>query len=145
MGIVVFIMTTDPVVWFVMFLIPSGIWLWGAMFLNPGSLPSTTHEEQWKRLMNKDMDEVKNIIALHTNINEPFYPLERRGPARFFEWISRLARRYRRTLHWLYTVVNFAILMRVIRFLGVLTVLLENVLSAKIPTFIWVIYLFIFF
>lgn len=30
-----------------------GIWLWGAMFLNPGSLPSTVHEEQWKRLTNR--------------------------------------------------------------------------------------------
>lgn len=35
--------------------LPSAVWLWGVVFLNPGSLPSSVHEEQWKRLLNINM------------------------------------------------------------------------------------------
>src|SRR4051794_31436512 len=55
-------------VFLVMYLLPSGIWLWGAMFLNPGSLPSSVHEEQWKRLINRDMRETNEIIREHTTL-----------------------------------------------------------------------------
>lgn len=41
MGIIVFALSVDWYVWILMFLAPSGVWLWGAMFLNPGSLPTT--------------------------------------------------------------------------------------------------------
>eukprot|EP01118_Nematostelium_gracile_P008148 TRINITY_DN268_c0_g2_i3.p1 TRINITY_DN268_c0_g2~~TRINITY_DN268_c0_g2_i3.p1 ORF type:complete len:625 (+),score=123.19 TRINITY_DN268_c0_g2_i3:140-1876(+) len=64
MGILVFALSVDWYVWILMYLAPSGVWLWGAMFLNPGSLPTTVHEEQWKRLTNKDMQETLSLIHI---------------------------------------------------------------------------------
>ena len=33
------------------------------MLPTKGSLPTTIHEEQWKRLMNRDMEETDKIVA----------------------------------------------------------------------------------
>jgi len=137
MGVLALILGGSWLVFAVMYLLPSGIWLWGAMFLNPGSLPSTVHEEQWKRLMNRDMQEAREIIKQITGRLEHRTPIRGSFLKRFFVGIWRSIKQLFRVLHYIYTVVNFAIHMRVVRFIAMLTLLWENILSENIPTFIF--------
>jgi len=137
MGILALILGGSWLVFVVMYLLPSGIWLWGAMFLNPGSLPSTVHEEQWKRLMNRDMQEARDIVK------QRFSHLEHKAPIRgsfikkFFVGIWRSIKQFGQLLLYVYHVVNFAIHMRVVRLIAMLTLLWENIISERIPTFIF--------
>jgi len=137
MGIIVFALSQDWYVWLLMFLAPSGIWLWGAMFLNPGSLPTTVHEEQWKRLMNKDMEETKEVVRKHSRLHEYEAPIRGNGLKRSFLKTARAIKRFFLVIHWLYTLLNFAIHTRVIRLIGVCTSFWKTVFAEKIPTFIF--------
>lgn len=93
-----------------MYLLPSGIWLWGAMFLNPGdspnplpthsqgSLPSSVHEEQWKRLVNRDMKETNEIIQSHTSLFEYHPPIKGNILKKIFGYICMHLFMYRANL-----------------------------------------------
>jgi len=138
MGILVLILSGNVIVWGVMYLLPSGIWLWGAVALNPGSLPSSVHEEQWKRLMNVDMKQASLIVKKHTKIEQYKYdPIVGNAAKRFFVRIGRSIRHFFRVVHWVYTAVNFAIHTRVTRLLAVIVVFWKWVLAFTIPTFIF--------
>eukprot|EP01117_Protostelium_nocturnum_P012632 TRINITY_DN464_c0_g1_i1.p1 TRINITY_DN464_c0_g1~~TRINITY_DN464_c0_g1_i1.p1 ORF type:complete len:1664 (+),score=604.92 TRINITY_DN464_c0_g1_i1:191-5182(+) len=138
MGFLVLILSGNVLVWAVMYLLPSGIWLWGAMALNPGSLPSSVHEEQWKRLMNEDMKQSSLIVKKHTKIDEYRYdPIKGNGMKRFFIKIGRGIKYAWKVIIWVYTAVNFAIHTRVTRLFAVLVIFYKWVFSARIPTFIF--------
>jgi len=124
-------------VFLIMYLLPSGIWLWGAMFLNPGSLPSTVHEEQWKRLINRDMQEARDIVRHHVGLDHHRKPITGNVFKRFFKHIARGVRRFFQGLHWVYTIVNFAIQMRIVRLIAIFTLGWEYIFAEKIPTFIF--------
>lgn len=73
-----------------MYLAPSGVWLWGAHFLNPGSLPTTVHEEQWKRLMNRDMEETREVVQGHAKFDVHMKPVRGNVCKKFFVGKRRL-------------------------------------------------------
>eukprot|EP01117_Protostelium_nocturnum_P012633 TRINITY_DN464_c0_g2_i1.p1 TRINITY_DN464_c0_g2~~TRINITY_DN464_c0_g2_i1.p1 ORF type:complete len:1660 (+),score=594.70 TRINITY_DN464_c0_g2_i1:519-5498(+) len=137
MGIIALAFSRNFAVFLVMYLLPSGIWLWGATFLNPGSLPSTVHEEQWKRLTNIDLQQTAKIVKSHTRIDYHPSPIKRNFFFAFFIKIWRLVKYTGRILHWLYTILNFAVFTRVVRFIGVITLLFEWIFASRIPTFIF--------
>ncbi|PRP84007.1 callose synthase 7-like [Planoprotostelium fungivorum] len=137
MGILALSFSGSFLVFLVMYLLPSGIWLWGAIFLNPGSLPSTVHEEQWKRLMNVDMQQAAQIVKEHSRID--YHPPEppRNWFKRIFVKMWRLFTYGLRVVHWLYTLLNFAVFMRVVRFIAILALLWEWIFAQKIATFLF--------
>jgi hypothetical protein len=137
MGILVFALSVDWFVWILMYLAPSGVWLWGAMFLNPGSLPTTVHEEQWKRLMNKDMEETRQLIRHHVKLDQYLPPVKGNAVKRFFLGIKRAFYKGYQVIHWVYTVVNFTIHTRVVRLIALLSMFIQYVFSSTIPTFIF--------
>jgi len=136
MGIIVVAVSRNPAIWIVMYVLPSGIWLWGAMFLNPGSLPNDVHQEQWKRLTNKDMDTVDEIIEKHCK------PRGYQKPTgfflnRFFVGLYRRGVQGYRSLHYLYISINFAVHMRILRAISVVAILWDECLTKKIPTYVF--------
>jgi len=138
MGFLVLILSGNVLVFAVMYLLPSGIWLWGAMALNPGSLPSSVHEEQWKRLMNADMKQVNLIVKKHTKIEQYKYdPIVGNAAKRFFVRMGRSIRYFFRVILWVYTAINFAIHVRVTRLFAVIVVFWKWVMASTIPTFIF--------
>jgi hypothetical protein len=137
MGIIVFALSVDWYVWILMYLAPSGVWLWGAMFLNPGSLPTTVHEEQWKRLMNKDMEETKEVVRRHSKSRGYQPPVQGNLLKRLFVKTGRAIKRFFRVIHWLYTLINFAIHTRALRLLSVVTNFWMTVFADKIPTYVF--------
>jgi len=138
MGIIVFGITVDFFIFILMYMAPAGVWLWGAMFLNPGSLPTTVHEEQWKRLTNRDMQEVSDVVRQHSKLDVYQPPVKGNILKRFFVRIGRAVRSFWRALHYIYTVVNFAIQMRIVRLIAVLATFWENIMASRIPTYIFV-------
>ena len=137
LGVLWLCLSGNWLVFFVMYVLPAGIWLWGAMFLNPGALPSSVHEEQWKRLMNRDMIETDEIVREHTKRDVYYKPPQGNAFKRFFIRIGQRYSRFVRFCHWVYTSINFAVHTRVIRFLAVLTMGFELIFSRQIPTFIF--------
>jgi len=137
MGIFALGFSGNFAIFLVMYLLPSGIWLWGAIFLNPGALPSTVHEEQWKRLMNIDMEQTAKIVREHSCIDyhppePPLNPFKR-----FFVKLWRHIKYGFRIIHWLYTLLNFAVFMRVTRFIGILALIWEWVMANRIAVHIF--------
>jgi len=137
LGILSLIIGGSIWVFLVMYLLPSGIWLWGAMFLNPGSLPSTVHEEQWKRLINRDMQETRDIVRHHVGLDHYRPPVTGNVLKRFFKHIGRGIKRGIQGIHLIYTVVNFGIQMRIVRVIAIFTLGWEYIFAEKIPTFIF--------
>lgn len=131
MGMVALFLSGNILLFIFMFLLPSAIWLWGAMFLNPGALPSTVHEEQWKRLVNRDMEETKGIVLKHVKWNA-FDPIEQRS---FF--LRRWYKSIIKSIHYVYTAINFGLHTRVLRFIAIIVLLWGLVFSSKIPTYIF--------
>jgi hypothetical protein len=136
-GIVVLILSKNVTVFIVLYLLPSAIWLWGASFLNPGALPTNVHEEQWKRLTNRDLQETKEIVSSHARINEYYGPIKGNIVRRMAVKSYLATKDLFKGLHWLYTWFNFAIHMRVVRFIALVTLGYEMVLAPKIPTLIF--------
>lgn len=62
------------------------------MFLNPGSLPSTVHEEQWKRLMNIDTEQGRELVKLHSKLNK-YHPPPQGTKSQFDEVLSSILNR----------------------------------------------------
>lgn len=135
MGIIALIFSGDFIVFFVMYFLPAGIWLWGAMFLNPGSLPNTVHEEQWKRLLNQDMKQVHEIIQNHINIDSYQSITTNSKIKKFFIKVGRNISYIFKAFYWIYTVINFSIHTRVVRFISLIVLFWNYVISETIPVF----------
>lgn len=133
MGIFVIILTGNIWIFLFMYFFPSSIWLWGSMFLNPGSLPSNVHEKQWKRLINTDMEQIKIIIKKHSSIDTYRPKIQgnviKKLLCNFFRKIGNIGRIF----HWIYTLINFSILIRFLRFFGLLTIVWLYIFPEKIP------------
>jgi hypothetical protein len=83
------------------------------------------------------MEEARLIVNIHTKIKDVYPPKQKYGISGAFETLGRSFQKYSRTVHWIYTGVNFALFMRVVRFIGIITVLWQNVITEHIPTFIY--------
>jgi hypothetical protein len=136
LGIIVLILSGNFVVFFVLYFLPSAIWLWGASFLNPGALPTTVHEEQWKRLVNRDMKETTEVIRDHVKFLRN-KPLRGNCLRRLAIEIGRCITNFFKTIHWLYTLINFTVHMRVTRFIAIVAMVYELILAPVIPTHIF--------
>lgn len=136
-GIIVLILSKNAAVFFILYLLPAAIWLWGASFLNPGALPTNVHEEQWKRLTNRDLQETKEIVSSHAKINEYYGPIKGNILKKIAIKAYLSTKDIFKGIHWLYTWINFAIHMRVVRFIALVTLGYEMVLAPKIPTLIF--------
>jgi hypothetical protein len=137
LGFFQLVLSGNFLVFLVMYVLPAGIWLWGAMFLNPGALPTTVHEEQWKRLINRDMQETDEIIKEHTKSDKFRAPATGFALKRAFIKFGRQFSNFANFCHWVYTVINFGIHTRVVRVLAIFTLGWEMIFSSRIPTFIF--------
>jgi len=132
-GILVLILSGDALVFFILYFLPAAIWLWGPSFLNPGSLPTNVHEEQWKRLVNRDMEETNQIIDAHMKL-PPYKPIGGNIITRSFGRLTRSIAYWGKRIIGIYTYVNFVVHMRAVRFIALLTIVYELVLAPFIPT-----------
>jgi len=107
MGIIVFAFSGDWFMSIMMYLAPSGIWLWGAMFLIPGSLPTSGLSE-----------ETQQVVSKHTVVEHDNTPIDGSDIKKFIVGIGRKIRRFYNILHWLYIFINFTIHMKVIRIIS---------------------------